>query len=112
MFDIMARIDLFELPFGKSPFKTILDTGIDFPPIKRRLGFFIDYTKYMALGGSVSLDFISTHNFDAHINIGPINVTVTFDKPWKYESWSNLPAAQQGTAVTELGEGQLLPDPQ
>lgn len=107
MFDILAQIDLFELPFGKTSFKTLLDTGIEFPLIKRRLAFYIDYFKHMSVGGSLSLTFVGSHNLHAQVNLGPIITTVSFTKPWKYEPW-----ATDQTKKTELGEGQLLPDPQ
>lgn len=110
MLNVSAFLDLFTLPVPGPDYKTLLDTGFNIPPIKRRVGFYVDYTKHLVLGGSASLEFRSSHNFDAQVCAGPLTLTLTFSKPWEYEAWFKPTAA--GTAQGADPTAQALPDPQ
>lgn len=81
MFDFMARVDLFELPFGKFPYHNIFGKTFKLPG-KRALKIYVDYTKHMAVGLTSALNFKGSYNFLLGLNVLPFAALISIEKDW------------------------------
>lgn len=100
MFDLRLQVDLGSLPLLPE-YKALLSGGFKIPAIDRRVSFYLDLTRYLSLGGTTSINFVSTHNFDLGLALGPIGISVIVAKPFNVEDFLN--SLDNAVAADQIG---------